>query len=86
LIASHDNKLSLHCISHNIIHIIIHHIIKSRSSKCDKSCIAVSPSNGNKINKIIVMSDISGYGAGQYNNHWNNILDYSFIQIVYQLF
>jgi len=40
--ANYDNKLSLHCISDNIIHIIIH-IIKSKSSKCDKSGVVLSP-------------------------------------------
>jgi hypothetical protein len=59
--ANYDKKLSLHCISENIIHIIIH-IIKSRSSKCDKSDVALSPQTVIKLIQLL-SSDIPGGGG-----------------------
>jgi len=45
----------------NIIHIIIH-IIKSRSSKCDTSGVALSPQTVIKLIKLLLSDIIGGDG------------------------
>jgi len=53
----------LHCISDNIIHIIIH-IIKSRSiNKCDKSGIDSSPQTVIKLIKLMLCLTFRGGGV-----------------------